>query len=191
MALRETICFTEDLAAWYCIRSQPRHEHIATANLRHRLAVDVFHPRIRFKRATCRGPVWTTESLFPNYLFARFDWKAMLSKVQHTAGVAGVVHFGMFWPTVPAEVVAELKRNVGEDETRIIEETLRVGDEVQVVGGAFNGFSAIVTRVLPARQRVAVLLDFLGRQTVVELDRAAVNRDSAWCAVRTSYASAA
>ena len=29
--------------------------------------------------------------------------------------------------------------------------------------------SAIVTRVVPARQRVAVLLEFLGRQTMLEL----------------------
>jgi transcription antitermination factor NusG len=27
----------------------------------------------------------------------------------------------------------------------------------------------VITRVIPARQRVAVLLDFLGRQTAVEL----------------------
>jgi hypothetical protein len=37
-----------------------------------------------------------------------------------------------------------------------------------------HGLHALVTRVMPAKQRVAVLLDFLGRQTAVELDRAAV-----------------
>jgi transcriptional antiterminator RfaH len=191
MVLPETVHSEPDLSAWYCVRSQPKHEHIATANLRRHLDLDVFHPRIRFKRATKRGPVWTTESLFPNYLFARFDWKAHLSNVQHTGGVAGVVHFGTFWPTVPADVVAELQQNVGEDETRIIEETLRIGEEIHVVGGSFDGFRAIVTRVIPARQRVAVLLEFLGRQTVVELDRSAVKRDSAWRAVRDGYVSAA
>jgi hypothetical protein len=37
-----------------------------------------------------------------------------------------------------------------------------------------HGLQALVTRVMPSKQRVAVLLDFLGRQTVVELDRDAV-----------------
>jgi hypothetical protein len=36
---------------------------------------------------------------------------------------------------------------------------------------------AVVTRVMPARQRVAVLLEFLGRQTAVELESAAVIRE--------------
>ena len=31
-------------AAWYCIRSQPRHEHIAAANLRRHHQIEVFIP---------------------------------------------------------------------------------------------------------------------------------------------------
>jgi hypothetical protein len=34
-----------------------------------------------------------------------------------------------------------------------------------------RGLQAVVSRVMPARQRAAVLLEFLGRQTTVELDR--------------------
>ena len=169
---------------WYCVRSQPRHEHIAAANLRRNHELEVFNPRIRFKRATRRGPVWVTEPLFPRYLFARFELSVMLPKVQHTFGVAGVVRFGAFWPAVSDSVIRELLSAVGEEETRVIEDTLQEGGEVQILGGAFDGFRAIVTRVMPARNRVAVLLDFLGRQTVVELDRGAVTAETEWCAVR-------
>jgi transcriptional antiterminator RfaH len=176
--------------AWYCVRSQPRHEHIAAAHLRLNRRVEVFSPRIRFKRATRRGPVWVSEPLFPSYLFARFDWKQMLQDVQHTSGVAGVVHFGLLWPTVPDEVIAQLSAAVDKDETRVIEEVLHVGDEVQLAGGAFDGFHAVVTRVMPGRQRVAVLLEFLGRQTMVELDRSALRNAKAWQAVRTGCFSA-
>jgi transcriptional antiterminator RfaH len=175
---------------WYCIRSQPRHEHIAAANLRRNHELEVFNPRIRFKRATRRGPVWVTEPLFPRYLFARFELSVMLPKVQHAFGVAGVVRFGPFWPAVSDSVIRELLSVVGEEETRVIEDTLQAGGEVQILGGAFDGFRAIVTRVMPARNRVAVLLDFLGRQTVVELDRGAVTTDAEWCAVRGEYAAA-
>jgi transcriptional antiterminator RfaH len=191
MVSLEILPTTDPEAAWYCVRSQIRHEHIAAANLRRHLQIEVFHPRIRFKRPTRRGLVWVNESLFPNYLFARFSRTAVLAKVQHTSGVAKVVHFGSFWPTIPEGIVAELRAAVGQDETRVMEEPLRPGDEVQIVGGAFDGFRAVVTRVLPARQRVAVLLDFLGRQTVVELDHGSVSSDAAWCAVRASCSSAA
>jgi len=156
--------------AWFCVRSQPKHEHVATANLRRHLQVEVVNPRIRFRRATSRGPIWVTESLFPSYLFARFSWKASLESVRHTGGVAGIVHFGGFWPEIPDATICDLKKLAGENEIHtIVEQTLQAGDEVEVASGAFAGFQGIVKRVLPARQRVAVLLEFLGRQSLVEL----------------------
>lgn len=127
------------------------------------------NPRIQFRRATTRGPAWVTESMFPTYLFARFNWKQSLEAVKHTFGVSGVVHFGYFWPVVPDGVIDELQKLVGEEGVRVLEPSIRVGEEVEVASGAFEGFHGIVTRVMPARDRVAVLLDFLGRQTTVEL----------------------
>lgn len=155
--------------AWFCVRSQLKHEHIAAATLRQLPETEVFNPRIRFKRATRRGPVWVTESLFPNYLFARFDWRLSLRLIHHTGGVAGIVHFGSRWPTIPDAAIAELRSAIGENELRVIDPSLNIGQEVRISGGAFDGLEGIITRVIPGRQRVAVLLDFLGRQSTVEL----------------------
>jgi len=160
--------------AWFCVRSQPKHEHIAAANLRQQANTEVFNPRIRFKRSTRRGPVWVTESLFPNYLFARFDWKETLRLVHHTPGVAGIVHFGTRWPTIPDAVMEDLRATVGEEELRILGDSLAAGDEIQISGGAFHGLQGVVMRVMPAKARVAVLLDFLGRQATVEVELNAV-----------------
>ena len=160
--------------AWFCLRSQLKHEHIAAANLRRQGCAEPFNPRIRFKRSTRRGPVWVTESLFPSYLFARFDWKDSLRLVHHTAGVAGIVHFGSRWPTIPDEVIEQLRTEVGQEELRVIGETLALGDEVQISGGAFHGLQGVVARVMPARARVAVLLEFLGRQSAIEVATDAV-----------------
>jgi hypothetical protein len=49
--------------------------------------------------------------------------------------------------------------------------SLQPGMEVTVSEGAFLGSNGIVVRVLPARQRVQILLDFLGRTTLTEVDR--------------------
>jgi transcriptional antiterminator RfaH len=162
--------------AWFCLRTQLKHEHIAAANLRLLPEVEVFNPRIRYRRSTRRGPVWFTESLFPSYIFARFDWRNLLRQVHHAAGVASVVHFGIRWPTIPDEVLAELKETVGEKELRLVAAEPQIGEEVQISGGAFHGLQGIVTRLLPARTRVAILLDFLGRQTMVEVRMAEVVR---------------
>ncbi len=158
-------------ALWFCLKSQPKHEHIAAAHLRQNSAVEVFLPRVRFKRATRQGTVWVTEALFPGYLFSRFDWQSSLRLVQHSRGVRGVVHFGERWPAIPESVIRELQQAIGADEPRTIPENFNPGDEVEITGGAMRGLRAIVTRVMPGRERIAVLMEFLGRQTMIELPR--------------------
>ena len=164
-------------ALWFCLKSQPKHEHIAAAHLavshhdKTDKVVEVFLPRIRFKRATQQGTVWVTEALFPGYLFARFDWQSTLRQVQHSRGVRGVVHFGERWPAIPDAVILELQQAVGATGLHTIPENLKPGDEVEITEGAMRGLRAVVTRVLPGRERIAVLMEFLGRQTMIELPR--------------------
>ncbi len=132
--------------------------------------MDVFSPRIRFKRTTRTGSVWVTEALFPSYLFARFDWANSLRLVCHLPGVSGVVHFGWHWPVIPDEAIQEMRSWVGDNEIHTISPDVAPGDDVCIIGGCMHGLRAIVTQVMSGRKRVAVLLDFLGRQTSVKLD---------------------
>lgn len=162
---------------WFCLRTQTKHEHIASAHLQQN-KVDVFFPRIRFKRTTRMGPVWVTEALFPNYLFARFDWTHSLRLVCHSPGVSGVVHFGLHWPIVPDEAIEEMRACLGNGEVHVIPPEVLPGDAVQISGGCMHGLRAIVTQVMPGRKRVAVLLDFLGRQTSIKLDLAMLVKEA-------------
>lgn len=155
--------------AWFCIQTHPKHEHIAATHLRRDSGLEVCLPRIRFRRSTREGPAWFTEALFPGYLFARFELGPFLRRVHHTHSVHGIVHFGDEWPTVPARVIEELRAAVGTDQVHVIHEDLRPGETALISGGPFHNLRAVITRVMPGRERVAVLLDFLGRQTVVEL----------------------
>jgi transcriptional antiterminator RfaH len=164
--------------AWFCLRSQPKHECIAAARLRRLDSVEVFLPRIRFRRPTRRGPVWVTEALFPNYLFARFDWKKSLRMVHHSPGVSRVVHFGVHWPTISDDVIDELRAMLGLDEVHVIPMEVSPGDRVKIAGGNFHGFHAVVTQVMPGQKRVALLLDFLGQQSTVKVDAALVVKDA-------------
>jgi len=154
---------------WFCVCTQPKHEHIAAAHLRKMEDVDVFLPRIRFKRGARQGMVWVTEGLFPGYLFARFDWQTSLRRVQAATGVRGVVHFGEHWPVIPKEIIEDLRQVVGTDELHTISPKLSPGDAVQIADGTLRGLQAVVSRVMPSRERVTVLMELLGRQTMVEL----------------------
>src|SRR5271165_2648864 len=80
--------------SWFCVRTHPKHEHIAAAQLRLEPDVAVFLPRIRYQRSTRCGPAWVTEALFKDYVFARFNLSEALRRVQGTRAVRCVVHFG-------------------------------------------------------------------------------------------------
>ena len=164
--------------AWFCLRSQQKHEQLAANCLRHMQGVEVFNPLLRFLQL--RGPrkVWVTEALFPGYLFARFNWRESLTKVHYAPGVQGVVHFGSGWPTVPEQVINEIRAVIGPEELRVISDDLTPGDEVQIIGELFHGLRAVVTQVMPGRKRVGVLLEFLGRQTMLELSAQSIIKPS-------------
>ena len=126
--------------AWFCIRSQPKREHIAAANLKRFEDLEVFNPRLRSRKATRRGPAWFTESLFPNYLFARFPFEMRFDDVQHTPGVSNVVQFGNHYPAIPENVIAELKQCFVSNELQLSSNTPNPGDQITITDHKLNGW---------------------------------------------------
>ncbi|HXT10432.1 MAG TPA: transcriptional activator RfaH [Candidatus Angelobacter sp.] len=157
--------------AWYCARTKPKHEHIVAAGLKRNLGLEVFHPRLRIERPTRRGVVRIVEPLFPCYVFVRCNISECLDGVRYVNGVSSLVHFGQRIPIVPDQVVEELRQCFESEELMDVEDRITPGAEVTVGEGAFQGFNGIVLRVMPAKQRVQILLDFLGRTTLAEVDR--------------------
>lgn len=155
-------------SSWYCLRSQPKHEHIATAHLRTYPGVEVFSPRIRFQRVTRQGKMWVTEALFPNYLFARFDPVDSQVRIRSAPGVSGIVNFGGKNARVPEETVEQLRTEF-TGELRVMETEPQVGETVTLAQAPFVGLHAVIVQVLPSKQRVQVLLDFLGRMAEIEV----------------------
>ena len=157
--------------AWYCARTKPKHEHIAAANIARKLGLEVFHPRLRLERATRRGMMRVVEPLFPCYIFVRCMLEKRLDDIRHVTGISSLVHFGQRIPAVPDAAIDELKQCFETEEPLAMEDGVKAGAEVTIVEGAFMGFSGMVVRTLSAGQRVQILLDFLGRITVTEVDR--------------------
>ena len=157
------------MPAWYSARTKPKHEHIATASLRRHLALEVFFPRIRLEKPTRRGLVRVMEPLFPCYIFIRCVVEECVNDIQHVSGVRRLVQFGNKFPQVADVIIEELQSCFGADDLLVVENRLVPGDEVTVATGAFAGMSAQVLKSLPAKKRVQILLDILGRPTTVEV----------------------
>lgn len=164
----------ERASGWYCVRSKPKHEHIAAASLVRLSGFEIFCPRLRMERSTRRGIVRTLEPLFPGYLFVRCILKDKIDDLRYANGVSSIVSFGGRIPQVPEGVVAELRAYFADEETLVVQDELQPGADVIVAGGAFEGMRASVLRVMPVRQRVQILLEILGRPTAVEVERTSV-----------------
>jgi len=160
--------------AWYCARTKPKHEHIAAASLTSQLGLEVFFPRLRVERATRRGVVRVVDPLFPCYVFVRCIQGEMLDEIRYVNGVSSLVHFGLRIPVVPDQVIDELKLCFDSSDSLCVEDQLSAGTEVTIEQGSLMGTHAVVVRVLPAKRRVQVLLDFLGTATIAEVDRDAI-----------------
>src|SRR5438067_9643480 len=104
--------FDQPDLSWYCLRSQPKREHIAAAHVRILDGITVYCPRIRFEKMTRRGRVWFTEALFPGYLFARFNLATHQKLVTYAQGVTGIVRFGLYPTAIPDEAVEEMRQHV-------------------------------------------------------------------------------
>jgi transcriptional antiterminator RfaH len=153
---------------WYCVRTKPKKERMAAANLEAMLSLEVFCPQIRFRRKTARGPVWFQEAMFPGYLFCRFDMGETKRAVSHAPGVLNIPVFGGRVVPIPEEVIDSLRNEVDDDGIADVGMPHRVGDETTVLEGSMRGLRVKIIKVMPAEDRVAVLLEMLG--TLVEAE---------------------
>lgn len=160
---------------WFCVRTQTKREHIAAKHLREIEGIEVFCPRIKYRKATRRGKIWWLEPLFPGYLLAKFNLQDMERAVTFCQGVRGLVRFGSEIPHVPETFVTSLIAQVlqqSQDDHELITVTpiLSIGDEVEIANGPFQGMKGTIQEVAPATERVKILLEFLGQVQPVNLD---------------------
>jgi transcriptional antiterminator RfaH len=160
---------------WYCVRTQTKREHIAAGHLRELEGVEVFCPRIRYRKATRRGKIWWVEPLFPGYLMAKFRIDELERAVTFCQGVRGLVRFGSKPPPVPATFVESLRKEIrsradADEEMFSVSPSVETGDEVEIAHGPLRGMRGTIVEVAPANERVKVLLEFLGRPQTISVD---------------------
>lgn len=169
---------TDPGPAWYCVHTKPKCENTASSVMRELPGVETFCPRIRFQRSTRRGKVWFVEALFPSYFFARFSAEASLRAVRHSQNVIRVVEFGGMPVRVPDEHIEWLRLEMGKNDLCEINVGIKAGDSVEVTEGPMRGLTGIVASVHSGEERVRILLEFLGRQSMVEVSAGKLISDS-------------
>jgi transcriptional antiterminator RfaH len=107
--------------------------------------------------------------MFPGYLFAKFVYSTQHRAVESSHGVRGIVRFGDRLATLPEDTMLALQSKAGAEEVATVDCSPKIGQPVQLIEGPFQGLEVVVTQLLPARERIRVLLEFLGRSLEMEV----------------------
>jgi transcriptional antiterminator RfaH len=152
---------------WIAVNTNPHREHIVLEHL-HRQALTTYCPMIRKHRSHARRVETVLRPLFPGYLFvqatAALKWRPILT----THGVRSVVRTGDDPSFMDGALIAGLKAREIDGAVVRPPSPYRVGQEVRIAGGPFDGFIATILE-LDEKERLLVLLDVMHRGIKVKL----------------------
>jgi len=156
---------------WFVAHTHPHAEVRAIAHLE-RQGFEIYLPRYLRRRRHARKIETVAAPLFPRYIFVAVDlaaqrWRSIYS----TVGVARLVCNGDEPSAVPDGIVEALKsREDADGFIRLVNRPgFRAGDKIRVLEGAFSSCLGLFEG-LAERERIAILLDLLGRKVRVVLD---------------------
>jgi transcription antitermination factor NusG len=151
---------------WYVVRTHHLQELRAEASLRAG-AIETFLPWIRVLHRAPRARA--NEPLFPQYLFARFSKEQSLHDIAFSRGVQRVVSVGGSLATVDEGVIQLFQSRVDTQGLLRCGGEFQRGESVQIAHGPFADLAGVVDRVLPAHERVVILLSTAEATMRVEL----------------------
>jgi len=152
---------------WYALETKPRQESLVDRRFR-QVGIEVFLPLMRASRRVGTKRVWVPEPLFPGYLFCRIDLIQSGKLARYSPGVKDFVRFGTLIPELSDEFIEGLKHHCPGG-IAVIYPEFRTGQRLLIKDGPLAGLQAIFQYRLKDHERIAVLLEFLGRQTTVVL----------------------
>jgi len=161
---------------WYTVYSKPQREELAESQLRIK-GLEVFLPKLLLpNNGTKRKRI---VPLFPNYLFTRINvHSAEYGYAIWSPGVKRLVSFNGIPAPIDSDIVDYLMKQTNTEGLIPARSNLRVGQEVRIDGGPFDGLTGIIQEPPNAKGRVKVLLKLLNRPTKAEISVQLVN--SGW-----------
>ena len=157
--------------AWYVVQTQVNAEMRAVRNLV-RQGFEVYLPRYLKRRSHARKIEKVPVPLFPRYMFVRIDiatqrWRS----VQSTFGVSRLVLNGSDPAPLAQQVISCLRER--EDTSGYVQldqrPTFALGAKVRVLAGVFAENLGLFDGMAD-RDRIAILLDLLGRKVRVSIE---------------------
>ena len=170
---------------WYVVHTYSGYENKVKANLERRIEslnmtekiFKVLVPteeEVEFKDGKRKS---IQRKIYPGYVLVQMimtddSWYV----VRNTSGVTGFVGPGVKPIPLPDEEIKVILRRMGMEAPLKVNIDLGVGQTIRVVHGPFKDFHGVIEEVDADREKMRVLISFLGRETPVELDFSQVEK---------------
>ncbi|HEY6807128.1 MAG TPA: transcription termination/antitermination NusG family protein [Pyrinomonadaceae bacterium] len=159
--------------SWYVVYTRSKQERRACLNLE-TWHVETFNPERQERRCNqfTGQPTYLVKSLFPNYIFARFDASTMLHNILSTRGVKYVLSTGGSLVSIDEELIELIQSRIGEDGfVRLGDDDVKVGDKVTIKDGPLRNLQGVFSAEMKDTERVLILLDVVKYQARIETTR--------------------
>jgi transcription antitermination factor NusG len=125
---------------------------------------DFYLPRITIKKINANPKV---EVLFPGYIFVNTSLENY-SALKYTIGIKKIIKFGDNISCISSEEIEAIQMAVETSKIGPAVSQIKIGQDVFIAKGSLKGIIAKVCS-LPSKERVNVLLNFLGSRRKVTI----------------------
>ena len=160
---------------WYTVQTKPKKERTVERRLRD-LELEVFLPWMSVRRRIGSRFLRVLDPLFPGYLFCRLDLFAGGKAARYAPGVKDFVRCGNRIAKIGDEVIGGLRDRCPDGVANIKPRPYNSGEPVLVREGPLSGVEAVFEKEMRGSDRVAILLEILGRQTRLILKNEMISR---------------
>ena len=143
---------------WYLIKTKPRQEKIAVTNLENQN----YHVYCPWTKINNKIVV-----LFPGYIFI-YTSLDNYATLQHTIGIKNIIKFGNNISFISNEEIISMQEIEDTSKIAPVARQIQIGKNAFISRGSLKG-SIVKICSLPSRERVNVLLSFLGSMRRVNI----------------------
>lgn len=157
------------MKSWYVVNTKP-HSEFKVINYLNSKNITIFMPKLLVSRSHARQVKKVLRPLFPSYFFVYINIEHSFRLVKSAIGVKGMLTNGNIPTCVHHDVMKNLFNNT--DTKGIVKRPsineFQIGQKIEINEGIFKGKIGSFYS-MPAKDRIAVLLDFFGRKSKISI----------------------
>ena len=156
--------------SWIVARNKPNQDKTALINLE-RQNFDFFQPTFKTMSKKQNKFKEIIKPVFPGYIFIAVNLEENnWHKINNTRGISRIIVFGNEIPLMHCELIEALKCRFSLNKTPKAVDPFEKGMNAEITNGPFAQLIGKIEKI-DADQRIWVLLDVLGTQTRVSIDK--------------------